>query len=250
MIIDEYKGFESVKNAESIMPSDDIVKKMTEKYGFEKIQFTKRRGNNNVHLYYGIFQEDIDTESLKKDMDEFGYFAGQEIPMLWPENPDEKDENGNPVEQMKFTRIQFEPKESVECTDAIKETVDKIYHWTPSKNIESMEVSGIIPKSINNKFNYPPRVYLLAEQGDNYLKKVCKTFYEACKTDEDADYSCIAVDVKRLPDDIKLYWDSNLELSVYANKAIPWEICNVVNEVCFKNDGPVEVEEIETENEE
>jgi len=44
--------------------------------------------------------------------------------------------------------------------DAIRPMPDKLYHITPTKNIQAIQRNGILAKSNDMRHKYPPRIYL------------------------------------------------------------------------------------------
>jgi len=85
--------------------------------------------------------------------------------------------------------------------DAEIEIPDKLYHITPTKNIESILSNGLKPKSEDFRHKYPPRIYV----SDNIqsLKPLSK---ELSKWKDDDDYTIVEIDTSGL--NFTLYKDS------------------------------------------
>ena len=85
--------------------------------------------------------------------------------------------------------------------DAEIEIPDKLYHITPTKNIESILSNGLKPKSEDFRHKYPPRIYV----SDNIqsLKPLSK---ELSKWKDDDDYTIVEIDTNGL--NFTLYKDS------------------------------------------
>lgn len=85
--------------------------------------------------------------------------------------------------------------------DARVEIPKKLYHTTPTKNIESILKYGLKPKSEDLRHKYPPRIYV-ADDGKSL--KLLATELKRWKGNDD--YSIIKIDTSGL--DMELYIDS------------------------------------------
>lgn len=226
-MIEEYKDYPFMKNPDELMESDDLVKAVVEKHNLYKPQFVKRRGSNNIPVYFGIFQDEIDQEDIKKMMDEAGYFVGSEREVY--------------QDDVHITLLQFEPKNPEDWSDYLKRNFTTIYHWTPDYRVDQILKEGLIPKCENKRFSYPPRVYCLGDIIKEYIRPHGKVFCES-NTDPSNNYkwTCLEIDFKSLPDDIKFQNDSNSEYSIYTESAIPPEYIKVKYHVDFKVYDPAE----------
>ncbi len=108
-----------------------------------------------------------------------------------------------------------------------------LYHVTPSYNKKRILQSGLFPKSSNDIFDYPGRVYLflgnnvdtttlISNAYDLYTAKPRVNNPKDDRYNKDIIWTIVKVDVSKLPENIKFYndplWD---KMAVYTYDNIP-----------------------------
>lgn len=133
-------------------------------------------------------------------------------------------------------RLQYERKYEEEHTEEIIDDTEYFYHISPSVYEEKIRKNGLAPYHRNKRFNYPDRIYLVTDitmddyyVDDDVLKDLAEMLYQVNsnngKTDNEfydiAAYTVYQIDSEKLPKNIKLYRDPNMENAVYTKDNIP-----------------------------
>ena len=173
----------------------------------EPEQFKFYQGAHGITLFILIADVGDNCDLIKSDMHHLGYFVGNEHSFV--------DKNN-----YHWKTLQFEPYEEYDSTEEIISENQKLYHWTPSENVASIETQGLIPKSENKYFKYPNRVYLILSNVDT--KQLIEIGMTMRKTRENGDkYTLLSVDTSKLPKDIHLFHDPNADYGVFTEDGIP-----------------------------
>lgn len=132
---------------------------------------------------------------------------------------------------MDWLQLQFEPVYQDDETDTLK-SKGFLYHITPEYNLESIKKNGIVPKSENNLFNYPDRIYLVkADTNAIELENLIKQLWQHNKnSSNNGEYCVLKINTRKLPEKIKLCLDPNYELGCWTNDVIPSECIDGVFE--------------------
>lgn len=167
-------------------------------------------------------------ELIKKAMSFFGYFLGavrqtDYVPYR------------NEIVVCKV--LQFEPKFQEIITDKIKNTCEYLYHVSPKRYEKRIMSQGLCPNNRNDKFDFPPRVYLFMDRHDylgnqdtierrHLLGFAAMLFKNMIKkrSDEYVDdkiWNCYRIETSDLPDNTDLEIDPNLEpCAVFSTSGI------------------------------
>lgn len=207
-----------------VLPPDDVVKAIIQKFNYDKQLIAKREAYNNIAVYVITAQIGKNDEVIEKEMNNMGYYLALK---------------GEPIDVfgMIFKILQFEPysQKLSDISSELKNNYDVLYHWTPQKNIDSILANGLLPRNNNDKFKYPPRIYLIKGDVTQYdLEILGSDLYRVdASVDNDGIYCLIEVDLHRLPDNIQFFYDSNSDIGVYTEQAIPKDCISLVGKCKF-----------------
>ena len=118
--------------------------------------------------------------------------------------------------------------ENKDKTQYVHDAWKKLYHWTPNCFVDSILKEGLKPMNNNERFKFPPRVYLLADILDEYSLTHGWIFCDANNIEKnDGNYTCFEINIEDLPMDIKIYDDPMSTWSVYTESPIPPEYLKI-----------------------
>ena len=114
----------------------------------------------------------------------------------------------------------FEPYYPDDAMNDVK-AMDILIHVTPKKNIPEIKKHGLIPKSENKRFSYPPRVYFFSGHcSPGYVRHAISELTQASHLKPE-DYVVVIIDTHKLSNDIKFYHDPDYELAMFTYDTIP-----------------------------
>lgn len=195
------------EEAESTTPIEEMKDIIKKKFHFRDWQFAVENGDNNIKLivlYPGILRN---SNIIKKTMESYGWypstsgFAYKGF-MIWKV-------------------ISFDPMFQDTITDEAKQG-GVLYHWSPSYNYENIMLNGLMPKSENNKFDYPERLHLL--KSNIPYKEMFEIGYNLYKINKDkrnnGEYILFSINVSNLPNNIDFFYDPRYEYGYYTKQSI------------------------------
>ena len=113
--------------------------------------------------------------------------------------------------------------------DDIRDNLDRnrLFHYTPEFNRDSIIDSGLIPSNGGRTYLYPDkRVFFEVTSMSNpykfnieYLKMMHGISEKTHKNEYmfSGYFDCFELDISKLPDNVKIYWDPNHRDGVYIN---------------------------------
>jgi len=131
------------------------IKEMQSLFGLEDWQI-KGYMNPGIQVKLMVIIGDIfdNKEALIKAMESYGWsFAFQSIKKII-------DSNDKRIGQESWIMLHFDPMFQKSVNDEIA-LHPILFHWTPEYNIENIKKDGLIPKSDNYVFKYPPKIHLM-----------------------------------------------------------------------------------------
>ena len=134
--------------------------------------------------------------------------------------------------------LEYEPRHQSDDTQQIKEEEIALVHITPNYYLEKIKRQGFVPRARNNVFNYPDRIYFLrASLPDmTILNMARRLIVTNDNLTHDYVYNFIWIDLSKISDDVKFYFDPNAENSIYTTDNIkPNSICDI-QEFNFKTE--------------
>lgn len=187
----------------STYPIETVLNFLKKRY-HDEIYAQKREEANGEEVIYVEFDDlDENQRLIDEDMSLCGFY------------PSEVKVDG------KRRIVCYEKRHQKSVNDIVQE-IGKIYHFTRRKSLQKIMKIGLCPRSDNERFDYPERVYFYLEP---LSIRDCKCFVRmlAQGTNEplNLDYALLEINVGGL--DVNFYYDPNLSNSVYTTENIPPE---------------------------
>lgn len=216
-----YRYSEHLNEDVNLMQQATIAKsEMMRIYKMKDWQIEIKQGYHNVEviiLFAGIFKN---TKIIKQEMKRLGFFPSISA---WKRRG-----------FMIWRAIKFEPYEQADLTKEARK-FRYLYHITPSYNHQSIVNNGLLPKSENNMFDYPDRVYVLYGNIDRgNLMFLAQQLYEKNrKTNKinNGAYNVYRIDTRQLPNDIAFYGDPNYPKGYFTKQLIPSNCLSLVETI-------------------
>lgn len=174
--------------------SNNAHNTITSHYDLEDWQFIIQTNydNTQTHAFIIIPNLNDNISIIDSAMKCFGYYRSMQLPLL----------GINKYRNMKdWIIIQYEQRIQEFINDKIKEE-RCLYHISPSIYEEKILKQGLVPKSKNDKFDYPDRIYLILDsslndiQGD--LINIANMLYANRKDKSIKDYTIYKIDCSHL----------------------------------------------------
>lgn len=208
-----------------ILPPDEVVNGMINKYNLPPQLVLKREHHHNIYVYVITALIGENAKLVEDDMSKIGYFLSKKGKVAH-------------IQEMKFQALQFEPLSQLQedITDELKSKFDVLYHWTPSYCVNGILNDGLIPNYRNSVFNYPPRVYLM-EGGSSDAKRI-RLGRILCASNNNpqnnGSYALLTINITNLDESIRFYYDPNSEIGVYTEQTIPKDVIKIDEIINFK----------------
>ena len=175
------------------LSNDDIYPVHAEN-GREQIAINVQIVGNNLEL-------------VKKAFALCGYYLG------YP-----REENLQPK---KVYELQFEKKYDDDFSKELREHENTLYHVTPIYYAEKIKHIGITPRSRNKQFGYPDRTYFVIGSAKSIIPYLASELYNSTDNKmHNGRYAVIAIDLNKVPKEMRFYLDPNLKYSVYTYENI------------------------------
>lgn len=207
-----------------VYPPDEALEKIMKKYEIPSSFGSIKEGFNKIYVYLVVAIIGENDKKIEEDMKKLGYFLGVKG-------------DKTVIEGMIFQVLQFEPMTQIQKDDTleIKEKYGVLYHWTPEYNIDEILEHGLIPKSENQKFNYPPRIYLI--KGDAKRNELLSLGSQLSMMNQNENnngvYGLLSVDISNLDDNIKLYYGPNSDIGIFCENPIQKENIKLITKANF-----------------
>lgn len=193
------------ENYNFTLPAKRTIKALIVNYPISKQQCHVKFGAHGIELIVIVAAIHYNEADITKAMEQMGWFIS---------GINQIAENG-----MVWKVINFDPKYELNVNNEIR-SHRYLFHITSSKNKSSIYINGFIPKSINNLYNYSPRVYfLMGDISEEELMNVGDMLSIANKN-SNGRYIIFCIDISKIPEDINFYYDPNLEHSVYIEQPL------------------------------
>ena len=111
-------------------------------------------GSKVIVVYVPVINNNVDE--INKAFNLCGYF------LSYPKDEVLKMQNG------KWVSLQYEPKHTEKITSFVRWSEKAIYHITPLNKRKKIEKNGLTPKTNNELFNYPDRIYFISGNCSKY----------------------------------------------------------------------------------
>lgn len=201
-----------------IVEPDEVVHLIQQKYNLPSQMIWKRESYHQIYVYIITAVIGENDKKIENDMQKLGYYLGSRGKI-------------QTIQDMQFQVLQFEPNSEklTDVTDEIKNKTDYLLHWTPEYNIEHILNNGLIPSSQNCIFSYPNRIYLIYDKDETEInllgKKLC---YYNKNPKNNGIYCLLRIDISKINDDVKFYYDSNTKTGIFTEQSIPSDIIQIL----------------------
>lgn len=206
----------------SSRPLGEVQNAMLDKYQFHDWQFRIHQGKNNIEVCLVVPLLGDNVKMVETDMDKFGYFCSMRNEYVKEETKYDPEKDEYTKENIVYLKMKFEPSFQNNVSNIIRE-YEFLYHATPSENVSQIMSQGINPKSKNNLFSYPQRVFLIkgdvTEEGQNLIAQ--NLFRFSGREESEIEYTILTIDVDSIPQNIPFYLDPNQEHGIFTNETIP-----------------------------
>lgn len=182
-----------------------VVSDLGKLFGFPSDQIQINKRFHKIFIVLVAADRNGNVETLKRFMDEKeGYFVSKDVSKL-----------AGPL-ATKWAVLVFEPYTS-NNGDVYKGK--KLFHVSPTVNRASILENGIVPKSINNFYDYPPRVYGFID-GTDYKEFMadCRRIARAAKI---KNFDMHTVDISGSKS--VFFWNPNCKNGAFTYDRIPPE---------------------------
>lgn len=148
-------------------PIEKTISYIKSYFGLDDKQIHAIKAENGInHIRVIIPTIGNNLEIMKKAMDLCGYYLGAP-----------KEEH---VKPNAWVYLQFEPKFQKNESEHIRKEEVALYHLTPKYNMKKIQNIGFSPKTKNELFNYPDRVYFLRGSiSDTEIINIATQLYDA-----------------------------------------------------------------------
>lgn len=197
------------ENLERKTKDVEYVKKyLFKNLGLKDWQFSERQGANDVQLIMLVGDIGMNIDIITKAMETMGWFQSYIT----------KSQNINGIN---IRCIAFDPIYQDKINDEVRDGWNYLYHLTPSENIESILLNGIIPSSKNKLFHYPNRVYLLKptvthNEVVNLAKRLASQYSK-----QNGQYALFQIDLNKTHNSVDFSYDPRYQNGVYTYQKIP-----------------------------
>lgn len=136
-----------------------------------------------------------------------------------------------------WVSVQFEPRIRPDDTKQIRKEESTLIHITPQYNLGKIKHIGFSPRSKNELFDYPSRVYFI--RGSLDMSKIIEIGQELSDNNpnefHNGKYVLIKIDLNRVPDNIKFYIDTNYmdDTCIFTKQNIHPDVIIDIKEIQF-----------------
>ena len=120
-----------------------------------------------------------------------------------------------------LVHLVYIPKDLKGIRAGISDENSKLYHITPTKNVDSILKKGLFPRDRQglSGIYYEPRLYFITGYDEEKIREYAATTLAPETTEKD--YSLIVIDMKKIPEYVEFYYDPLVgKQSVFTKFAI------------------------------
>lgn len=138
------------------------------------------------------------------------------------------------VPGFRFVDIVYEPKHEAEIRrNTLERTCDYLIHISPFSKINKIKRNGFVPRSDNELYSYPERVYFFKYDINFNWDEAIETIRRISKSrgeKEGTKYAVYFLDVRKIPDNARFYQDKNSNNGVYTSDNIPFSAVSQIKQ--------------------
>lgn len=193
-----------------------------------QINITNDNGIDKIHIF--VYLTGIDVSMIEKAMNYLGWFLSSPK-MCHILELQKKYKNGE-INDI-FLPLQFEPKHQNNITNELKKKERTLKHITPYYNIGKIKKIGFSPRTKNNMFDFPDRVYFVrGSVSDNDIANFAeKLNYRNENPINYGKYCVIEIDINKIPEHVKFFTDPNFDSGIYTCDNIPPNVIIDIKEI-------------------
>lgn len=209
------------ENDERVTPAAEAVNEIVRKYMLRTWQVNVVERGHDIQVCVCIANYKNAINEIIQDFNHMGYFLAQ--------NEKETDAFGQ-----QWQHMQFDPLYQRNETEEILK-YGNLRHLTPSYNVSNILKNGLTPKSDNDRFSYPNRIFFfIGKTHDMVIDEFGKELSQS-NTDprNNGEYTLLEIQCDELKDNIDLYYDPNFLYGVFCETPIPPEYIKVVDNYKF-----------------
>lgn len=140
------------------------------------------------------------------------------------------------IEDGLYNWLQFEPRFQEDESKKIRKSEHMLIHLTPYYNLKNIKKIGFSPRCKNTLFNYPSRLYFL--KGSLNKQEIENIGYQLCKENnsignKNKKYVLITLDLKKIPNDTKMYSDLNYPYGIFITDNISPDVIKNIEIIYF-----------------
>ena len=207
-------------------PPDMVIKFLYNHYDIHPDQIkTIEKKDNVTYIKIQIPNVGDNIDELSHAMEVCGYYLS---------SPTKKELE---TKQNQWVSVQFEPSIRPDDTKQIRKEESVLIHLTPHYNLGKIKRIGFSPRSKNELFSYPNRVYFI--RGSLDMSKIMEIGRELSEKNpnefHNGKYVLIKIDINKVPDSVKFYIDTNYldDTCVFTKDNIHPNTIIEINEVNF-----------------
>lgn len=203
------------------LPVEELREKLRN-LGFKDWQVQTHEAANKVTIAVLYADIELNADTIVKEMQAYGWYKST--------ISDPHDINGIPYRVMTF-----DPAEQ-QCLNGEAFRFRWLYHISHVSNMPSIMTNGLIPKSQNSTFDYPPRVHVVrGDTSDLTLAELGFDLFKANKNVTNGHYLVFQILTDKLPNTIKFYGDPRCYVGYYTMQTIPADALSLYGEVMYSN---------------
>lgn len=138
------------------------------------------------------------------------------------------------VPGFRFVDIVYEPKHEAEIRrNTLERTCDYLIHISPFSKINKIKRNGFVPRSDNELYSYPERIYFFKYDINFNWDEAIETIRRISKSrgeKEGTKYAVYFLDVRKIPDNARFYQDKNSNNGVYTSDNIPFSAVSQIKQ--------------------
>ena len=213
-----FRGFRLNESLTRTYPINKTISYVKKYFDLEDGQIIKKKAENDIE-FICVFMPNIreNVSLMVKAMAYCGYFLG------YPKNPATLSKN-------EIVELQFEPRFQNDITKELHEKERVLYHLTPRYNLGKIRHIGFSPRSKNELFNFPDRVYFLRGSiGEENIVNLGEELNDNNNSlGNNGKYLLFMLDLLEIPKRVKFFADPNYYYGVYTmNNISPDAIINI-----------------------
>lgn len=203
---------------ESLSPNE-VVDKVRDRFQLPPHFVVAREAFHKIYVYVITASIGDNPDEIINFMKKLGYFLSNRT-------------SRQNVKGMVWETLQFEPTSQLQddITDKLKEAYSSLYHWTQLRFLENIMSQGLKPSSRNDLFSYPDRIYLMEPliSVPAMINLGRQLFLASRDPQNNGEYVLLAVDLTKLNEAVRLFYDPNSELGVFTEQQIPSSALHVM----------------------